>query len=300
MKILRYGGQLYPDDFLLASEGFWAASRLDVEHILFSSGTEGNESLVAGRVDVAVGSDSKTVALFSRIPKRAVVLACTQGGNRYSTIVKSDSTASSWGDLKGKRVAVRLGTGAELVLRRFFELNDLNWRDFQHVNLPVENMVRALEGGQIEAFTAWSITPEISISRGVGRRLVSYGKITSVPVCIHSTRSFVESNRELLIKMLMAHLRKAAMIRENPNGAAKLAAMEAARRAIHIPQSAFLDAFQRIDFSVSLSEKRLKAIEKTAEFLKERNAVSRTSPIYVNYSILEQARKRLENRKDVD
>ena len=121
-QAIKYGGQYYPGEFLLKGHtAFWQDQDLSVEHILFSSGTEGNQALISGDVDINAGSDSKTVALFNAMPERAVIIATIQRGDRYSTIVRVDSPYQTWEDLKGKTVGTRLGTGAEQVLLRYFD-----------------------------------------------------------------------------------------------------------------------------------------------------------------------------------
>jgi ABC-type nitrate/sulfonate/bicarbonate transport system substrate-binding protein len=136
---IRYGGQYYPGEFVLkGSPEIWENNDVVVEHILFSSGTENNQALISGEIDVNVGSDSKTVSLFGAIPDDAVIIAAIQRGDRYSTIVRADSTYQSWEDLKGKTVGTRLGTGAEQVLLRYFDQTEgLSWDDFEWVNINI-------------------------------------------------------------------------------------------------------------------------------------------------------------------
>ena len=56
---ITYGGQYYPGEFLLKGYDFFGEQGLDVNHILFSSGTENSIALISGSVDINVGSDSK-------------------------------------------------------------------------------------------------------------------------------------------------------------------------------------------------------------------------------------------------
>jgi len=121
---IRYGGQLYPEDYLLKGEPkFWTDQGITVEHVLYSSGTENSQALISGNADIISGSDSKVVALFGAIPDQALIIGVAQRGDRYSTIVAGDSNFTTWYELKGKKIAIRLGTGAEQVVRRYFELS---------------------------------------------------------------------------------------------------------------------------------------------------------------------------------
>jgi ABC-type nitrate/sulfonate/bicarbonate transport system substrate-binding protein len=151
-----YGGQYYPEEFVLQGmPQLWQKYGLQVNHILFSSGAENNQALISGACHINVGSDSKTVELFSALEGKVVIIGVVQRGNRYATIVRSNAPYKTWSDLKGKTVATRFGTGAEQVLRRYFEINGMSWKDYRWVNMKLEDMIGALQSGSIEAFTVW-------------------------------------------------------------------------------------------------------------------------------------------------
>jgi len=292
-ETIRYGGQYYPGEFLLQGlPAIWDTYDLDVEHILFSSGTENNQALIAGNMDINVGSDSKTVALFAAIPDDAIILATIQRGDRYSTIVPMDSDYETWYDLVGQTVGTRLGTGAEQVLLRYFDqLDDLAWDDFNWVNIGVEDMTAALGSGSIEAFTAWEPTPAIAESQGVGRVLRSYGDIALVPVSIHTTIEYAQSHREEIVRFLAAHLDKVALIESAPRLAAELAAQAAGSQGVDVSPDAFLKIFERVDFSLEVDDSVLASIEDTASFLYEKGKVDSIPEFRWDGSYLEEAHR---------
>lgn len=291
LETVRYGGQYYPGEFLL--KGFpemWETYFVDVEHVLFSSGTENNMALIAGNIDINVGSDSKTVSLFAALPDDVVILATLQRGDRYSTIVRTDSPYESWYDLKGKTVGTRLGTGAEQVLLRYFDgLDDLSWDNFNWVNIGVEDMTAALASGTIEAFTAWEPTPAIAEAGGVGRAIRSYGDIALVPVSIHTTLEYAETHREEIVRFLAAHLDKVTLIENLPLLAAGLAAQAASAQGADVSPEAFLKIFRRVDFSLEFDETVLASIEDTAAFLYDQGKIDTIPEVRWDGSFLEEA-----------
>ena len=288
---IRYGAQYYPGEFVLKGyPQLWEKYGLSVEHILFSSGAENNQALISGRCDINVGSDSKTVALFSVIEKRALIIGTLQRGDRYATIVRADSDYHRWEDLKGKIVGTRLGTGAEQVLRRYFDKEKaLAWEDFRWVNLKLEDMIAALQGRSIEAFTVWAPTWAIAEAQGVGKVLRMYGDIALVPVSIHTTRAFAKKHRPEIVKFLAAHLDKAEMIRTNPERAAKLAAKAASAKGYNVSAQAFLNVFKRIDFSLGITDGTLNAIKDTAAFLHNKGKITKIPAFTHDKSFFEEA-----------
>jgi NitT/TauT family transport system substrate-binding protein len=290
---IRYGAQYYPGEFVL--QGYpelWEKYGLSVDHILFSSGGENNQALISGKSDINCGSDSKTVGLFNVLGDKAIILGTIQKGDRYSTVVRQDSSYKNWYDLKGKTVGTRLGTGAEQVLRRYFDTqSDLAWQDFKWVNLKLEDMIAALQGGSIEAFTVWEPTSAIAEAQGIGKILRTYGDISLVPVSLHTTVAFAKKNRDAVVKFLAVHLEKAALIKNDPVKAANLAAKAASARGYNVSADAFLRVFKRIDFSIELNEDIISSIQNTAEFLHAKKKIKKIPTVRYDGSFLEEARK---------
>jgi ABC-type nitrate/sulfonate/bicarbonate transport system substrate-binding protein len=291
-QVIRYGGQLYPEEFLMKGYDFFSQFGIKVEHILFSSGTENNEALISGSIDVNIGSDSKSIALFNAMGDQALIIAIVQRGNRYSTLVRKDSPYKSWYDLKGKKVGTRFGTGAEFVLRKYFDtLPDLSWEDFQWVNIKTEDMIAALANKHIEAFTVWSPTGEVCEDQGIGRVIKFYGDIALTPVMMHTTRNFFEKNKKLLIKFLAAHLLKVKMIQENIEEAAKYASDASSKYNFLISPNAYKLIFQRIDFSLDFDQKIIDEITETAKFLYDQGQIKSIPKIYWDNSLIQEAMK---------
>ncbi|MGB0387415.1 MAG: ABC transporter substrate-binding protein [Ardenticatenaceae bacterium] len=294
LQEVKYGGQYYPGEFLLKGQpDLWGPST--VEHILFSSGTENNQALISDQIHINVGSDSKTASLFAAIPDKALIIATTQRGDRYSTIVKADSPYQSWEDLKGKTVGTRLGSGAEQVLLRYFDQTDgLSWDDFEWVNLKVEEMTPALDNGSIEAFTAWEPTPAIAESQDIGRALRSYGDIALVPVSMHTTVEYAENHRAEIVNFLAAHIKKVEMIQSDPDKAAELAAKAASAQGVEVNADAFKRIFDRVDFSLEVDDGALDSIRSTIEFLHSQDKLDSVPELKWDNSFLEEAKKLAE------
>jgi sulfonate transport system substrate-binding protein len=296
---LTYGGQYYPGEFLLVGLGddIWGKYDLNVSHIIFSSAGESNEALISGSVDINCGADTRTVALFHALPDQIIVIGTVQRGNRYSTVIGVDSNYADWPDLKGKKVGMKLGTGAEGVLRKYFEREDLAWDDYEWVPMNVEDMIANLQQGTIDAFHAWEFTPAIAEAQGVGKILRSYGDVALVPASIHTTKDFAEANRDVVVRFLAAHLEKADLIKDDPDRAAELAVEAATAKGLDVPEEAFKKVFERIDFQIEFNQTIIDAIEATAEFLKDQGKYDTVPTIVADDSFLEEAQELYEKKK---
>ena len=265
---VRYGGQYYPGEFLLKGmPEFWEKYDLNVDHRIFASGGENNNAMIAGEVDINCGSDSKTVGLFSSIDN-ALIIGTIQRGDRYSTIVSDATTYSSWYDLVGETVALPMGTGAEQVVGRYFEtVSDLDWDNFTFIDMPVTQLVAALDSNQIKAFTAWEHTPSVAVSQGVGEVMMNYGAYAMTPASLHTTTDFAYANPSIIIAFLAGQLEKYEMITTNKTGAASVASNAAASINVDISAAAYELIFDKINFQIDFNETVIEAIEDTADFL---------------------------------
>jgi len=292
LSTIRYGGQHYPGEYVLAGDpGIWTENGISVEHTLFSSGAENNEALISGNVDINAGSDTKSNALFNAMPGEVVLIGTLQRGNRYSTIVRSDSDIESWDDLRGKTIATRFGTGAESVIRKYYDQNGYSWDDFKYVNLKIEDMSAALEQGQIDAFTAWEPTPAIAEAKGIGRVMRTYGDVSLVPVCLHTTKKYAAGHENEIVHFLAAHLDKAELIKNNPKEAAQIASDAASAGGIEIDPLAFEKIFERIDFNLDIDEDVISSIKETGEFLVEQGKIKSVPEIEFDESYLIKAKE---------
>lgn len=289
-SVIRYGGQYYPEEFLLAGDtSFWRKYGIEVKHTLFSSGAEANEALISGNVDINCAADSKIIELFNILPQDALIIGVTQRGNRYATIVRKDSSYSDWSDLIGKTVATRFGTGAEVVLRKYYVTDNYSWSQFKYVNMKIEDMIAALENGQIEAFTGWEPTPSIAEAMGIGRVLRTYGDVALAPVCLQTTKKFAVNHPDELTKFLAAHLDKAELIKNDPSGAANIAVKAATQKGINVSGKAFENVFRKINFDIDFNEQVGQDIYDTAKFMYEQGKLDRLPTLSWDMSLIKRA-----------
>ena len=296
---IRYGGQYYAGEFLLYGLGpqFWHKYGIYVSHYIFPSAGPANDALIAGSIDINCGADTRTVTLFTAMPDKALIIGTVERGDRYSTVVSVNSTYQNWIDLKGKKIGIKLGTGGECVLRKHFEQQGIKWEDYQWLNMEVTDMVAYLQQGKIDAFHAWEFTPSIAEAKGVGRVIRTYGDIALTPASIHTTKKFVEENREAVVRFLAAQMEKADLIKNDPDEAARIAHEAAAQIGVDVPVEAFKKSFQRVDYQIEFNQTIIDAVVETAEFLKSQKKIENIPTIVWDDTLLEDARKYYERIK---
>ncbi|MBM3137101.1 MAG: hypothetical protein FJZ98_02815 [Chloroflexi bacterium] len=286
-----YGGQFYPEELLLKGEDFFSKYGLNVEHALFSSGADNNQALISGAIDINIGSDIRTVMLFDEMGNNAVIIAVSESGDRYSTMVNPDSEITSWYDMVGEKVGIRMGSGAEQVVQAYFEsVGDLQWEDFEWVNLRLEDMPEALTSGVIVSFTAWEPIPSLAETTNGAVVMMSYGDFTQSPVFIHTTRSYAANHKNELTAFLRGHLDKVVMIKNDVNRAARIVVEAAIKEGLDLPFGVVKSVFSRIDFSLDVNEQVLDSLNNKAEYLLKIGEIEEIPEFFVDTSFLEAAK----------
>ena len=286
---IHYGGQLYAQEFLLKGMDFWSPYDLEIEHILFSNPDDLVEGFRNGVVDIALFSDIQAAQIFSEMGDEAVIIAIAESGNRVTTLVRADSEIKGWDDLAGKKVALRSGTGAELALKRYFSLNDMDWDAVEWFNLPVDDMPAALAEGAVDAITAPEPIPAMAQAAGDMRVMRSYGDYWPAPMVLVTTTNFARSHEDSLIRFLQGQLGKTALIESNPALAARTAAEEAQEYDLDIPASAFQIVFTRVDFSMEITDSLIHSLENTAYAIYRQSLLDNIPEFFINGEYLQKA-----------
>jgi ABC-type nitrate/sulfonate/bicarbonate transport system substrate-binding protein len=287
---LHYGGQLYAEELLLQGMDAWSSYSLNIEHVLFKSPDDLTQAFRSGVVDIALFSDIQAAEVFAEMGNKALIIAVSERGNRISTIVRADSGIQSWADLSGKKVALRVGSGAELALRRFFnQTKPLAWDEVEWVNLPVEEMPAMLSSGSVQAITATEPIPAMAQALGGMKVLQSYDDCCQSPLVVVTTSSFAENHRTELVAFLQGHLDKLALIQSDSALAARTASEQAKTYDLEIAPAAFQIVFKRVDFSLEVDEQVISALEDTARSMLQAGALEEIPEFYFDTSYLDAA-----------
>lgn len=136
--------------YIALDQGFFASNNLNLKVRNYPSGLAAVNGMLNNEVDIATAADfvltgkameGKNVTAIATIDKYSI--ACL--------MVRSDLGVSNVSDLKGKRIAVPIGTVAEFNLGRFLELNSIGLDQVTLVNVPLNQAPEALANGSVEA-----------------------------------------------------------------------------------------------------------------------------------------------------
>jgi NitT/TauT family transport system substrate-binding protein len=179
--------------------------------IRLSSGVDTTHAFLHKRADLIGGSLTEAIRFIDQGADLKIVLV-TDYSNGADAIVARQGISSVEG-LKGKRVAVEIGTEAQYMLIRALSLHSLSVDDVTIVGMPLEVSIAALEQGQVDAAALWE--PFVTTARERGMSLVFSsrqipGEIIDVLI---AQRDAVETRREELTGVLLAWHKAAQALR---------------------------------------------------------------------------------------
>jgi ABC-type nitrate/sulfonate/bicarbonate transport system substrate-binding protein len=152
---INIGWGAYPDvpQIAVASDKkLWAAEKLDVKIIPFTSGRAGFEALIGGQLDFAVMAEFPAVSGAMRNLKFAIPAVLTQY-NSYRIIAKADKPLAGLKALSGKKIAIPLGTNIHYMIADALEAQGVT---AELVNVQVSDMITALSRGDVDAIGVFS------------------------------------------------------------------------------------------------------------------------------------------------
>lgn len=139
---------IYP--VVLERAGIAAKHGLDAEYTAFQNGPPMFEALAAGQIDAVVTSLLPIASYLAKQPGKLVAVAHL-GYSSYSLLVPNGSAVRNISDLKGKKIAVSLGTETYVDLLSALKDTGLSVKDVQIINTPPNELAALLAQKAVDA-----------------------------------------------------------------------------------------------------------------------------------------------------
>jgi NitT/TauT family transport system substrate-binding protein len=247
--------------FYVAKEGgLFEKNGLDVTINTGPSGSAMVPFLVNNQVQAAYGSDLAGVINHQVDSNIVAVADGTYLANWESVIGRDVDTLEG---LKGKKVGVALGTGAEIFWRRLLAQRKLNFADFTLVNVEAPEMVAALERRDIDGFAVWEPWPTRALHGIKGTKVLAtnagvYNNINFV----YMNRGWIEQNKATAEKFIKALCEANDIIEKDRPAAAKMVA-----KFLKMPVELATELMPKLEFDMQWTPRSLEAIRDSAQLL---------------------------------
>ena len=218
---LNYSGSIYATTAVVAVEkGFFDQEGLIVNASPESSGQVALQALIGGSTDFAVGANVRPIQALARdLPVKVVALS-TWGFAGYVLVPVKDTTTQKLEDLKGKTLAVQVGSGTHTVWLRYLRYKGIPESDFKIKNIETEQIPAAFESGGIEGAIAWDPYATLIIEKGLGRYILTPKEIAeplkvTYPFFVMTTEETIKKKPEMVQKFVNAWAKTLDYIQKN-------------------------------------------------------------------------------------
>jgi len=263
---IRLGLQAVPTDELYQAKDWAAPYDLNTEISTYSSAGDSLKAFLAGRVDVVSGGAARLVTMAAKQPDVFHIVAANQyGGDRYGVMVGPDAEYKSIKDLKGKKIGMVSGSGAHGTLMLYLERNGMSPKDFQFVNMKVEDIAAAVNRGVVDAGLAWEPHVALAEVNGTVKRIQSMKGVNESPNFILVNRDYAKNNPEAVAKYIASMMDVSALISEDPKKAGEMIAEQLGKSGVNIPPKAMELAVSRIVVDPKIEDRLLAELPSIAE-----------------------------------
>ena len=218
--------------FIGVERGIFAKHGLDARLVMYLTGVEMINGLLSGAQDVNImgsipflagTSNGQPLVLIGHLHGDAL----SQSYSMNNSIVATPASGIKEGDvkaLKGKKIGLPRGTGAEGYLLGVLAMNGMKDSEVTLVNVAPGNQATALRQGDVDALSAYEPWGTISSLRVPNAYRVISGGCESCydPGTILTTRANVAGKAEQLRRFMVAFAEAHQILRQNYDAAAEI------------------------------------------------------------------------------
>lgn len=207
----------------------------------------GATSVILG---AANGVDIKIIGMYSRAPKAFTIMA-------------KDPSIKSIEDLKGKKVVGPKGTILHQLLLGALKNKNMKASDVQFINMGIPQGVSALMSGSADAALVAGASVPQALTKGA--HIITTGEgILDATIVIGARKDFLDKHMDIAKRYMNVHNKSLQFMKDNPDETYKLASEET-----QISVDQVKEMYNWYDFSPKITDKDIKELEKTQDFLME-------------------------------
>jgi ABC-type nitrate/sulfonate/bicarbonate transport system substrate-binding protein len=248
------------------ARGFFTKEGLDVELTVFTTGATATEAFRAGRGDFISAGDLPSAAMWKS--GAAVGISPMSSDTEIFGIVSTNAIGSPK-DLRGKKVATRMGSTGEFLVHRYLATGGMTAKDVNLIDLAPPEMVISMVRGDIDAFAWLAPFTTRAVSTGKNVKLLSSAKgLANNRIIMSVTPSFREKNPEAVRKVLRALHQGTEFTRKNPEEATKIWAA-----AVQGKPEQSLPVVRLISYDMTFDNAFVSDMDELAKFMVEKGAL---------------------------
>ncbi len=244
---------------------------IQIEFRKFEFGPPLVEAFNARQIDIGTMGDQPTIMGWAKGVDYKIVGNSNGGNTKMALLVPENSEVKSFGELKGKKIAIAIGSNNLHFLNILLKRAGLKKDDINLVNLKFPDCVSALSLNQIDA----TIVSEPYITLAVFKyhaRIVTYsGGYKYITLPIVASGNFIRNYPDYLVRILRVYREANQWARENPEEATSILMKEENNL---LPREVDYNLIDKYTANFGLSDIAVAAFRQTFDFLKEEKLIS--------------------------
>ncbi|MHB9026060.1 MAG: ABC transporter substrate-binding protein [Armatimonadota bacterium] len=262
-------------------QGYFKQEGVEVEIREFDSGRTALFTMVdQGGIDMATAAQTPVVAKSFGRNNYAIIANMMSSDKDVKLLARRDRGIREPRDLQGKRVGMTRGSSGHFFLGLFLAYHQLQLSDVNLRDLEATRLGDALVAGQVDAVATWE--PHIYRARkalGDNAVLLPSSNIYREDFYFIARKAFIDQHPEALQRFLRAIEKGQQFIRRH-----RAEAKEIVQRRLQIDRDILDATWDEFQFSLSLDQSILMALEDEARWAMENKLTTATrAPNYLDY-----------------
>lgn len=249
---------------------FWQEEDLDVEIKPFVSGRLALDALIGKAADAVTVADIPVVFAAFQQQKVRIIAIFSSSEKHVNMLGRKDRGVLNPRDLRGKKIAVSLGTAADFVMNMFLERYEIDGKDVTIVALRPPDTVAAITRGDVDVIFAWQ--PHIdNARRQLGDNAVVFSSegIYNHPFMVVVMEDYVSRGKEELEKLVNCLKKAEKFMKAN-----RTESIEIVAKRIGVDTRNIEAIWDEYSFEVGLDPSMVSLLEKEGQWAKETGIVA--------------------------
>jgi len=270
--------------YVAIEKDYFRKQGLKIDLKSFSSGKATLDALIKGKVDLATSSETPFMRAVLNGDRIYAIGTMITGEKHLAIVGRKDKGISSPKDLKGKTIAVTMGSNGEYFLDTVLLLNGVSRDQVKTVHVKPKQMFDALIKGEVDAIATWN--PQMTKARralGDQAATIYAEGLYSPSFLIAARQDYANANPEIIKKVLQSLVNASKFIHENPDQSHAIVA-----KYLGMDKALLDELSATYHFKITLDQSLLLTLENQAKWAIKNKLTKQTKvPNYLDFIYLD-------------
>lgn len=266
-------------------QGYYLQEGLEAIPHRYSYGKPALREVVEGKADFATVAETPFMFAVMAGEKVSIIATIQTASRNHAIVARKDRGILNPGDLKGRKIAVTLGTTAEFFMDTFLAVHEIARKDMEVVDLNPGEMSEALANGDVDAVSTF-LPFSLQVQKKLGDRGTVFldENIYTFMFNIVTTQKLIRENPGKIKKLLRALIKAEEFVSQNQAEAQKAVADFS-----RMDPALVREIWPVYSYTVKLDQSLVLALEEETRWAVKGGLLAneKTPPDYLDYVYLE-------------